>query len=124
MARAFLYLLSGVRQASGALTARVSPTVDERGKKRGAAFHFREAKSTAPSDKQLRVGKSMVRATDAKEVGVENPAEETCCHPNQSWLKIAMRPPFVNSDLAQENRIYTYFLTLGDRPPSRRERRI
>ena len=25
----------------------------------------------------------MIRATDAKEVGVENPAEETYCHPNQ-----------------------------------------
>jgi len=25
----------------------------------------------------------MVRATDAKEVGVENPAEETFCHSNQ-----------------------------------------
>jgi hypothetical protein len=27
--------------------------------------------------------KRKIRATDAKEVGVENPAEETCCHPNQ-----------------------------------------
>jgi hypothetical protein len=24
-----------------------------------------------------------IRAADAKEVGVGNPAEETCCHPNQ-----------------------------------------
>jgi hypothetical protein len=23
-----------------------------------------------------------IRAADAKEVGVGNPAEETCCHPN------------------------------------------
>ena len=28
--------------------------------------------------------KQKVRAADAKEVGVENPAEETCCHPNQN----------------------------------------
>ena len=28
----------------------------------------------------------MVRATDAKEVGVENPAEETFCHPNRFHL--------------------------------------
>jgi hypothetical protein len=27
--------------------------------------------------------KRKIRATDAKEVGVENPAEETYCHPNQ-----------------------------------------
>ncbi len=25
----------------------------------------------------------MIRVTDAKEVGVGNPSEETCCHPNQ-----------------------------------------
>jgi hypothetical protein len=25
----------------------------------------------------------MIRAADAKEVGVEDPAEETFCHPNQ-----------------------------------------
>jgi hypothetical protein len=29
-------------------------------------------------------GRKKIRATDAKEVGVENPAEETCCHPNQN----------------------------------------
>jgi hypothetical protein len=28
--------------------------------------------------------KLVVRATDAKEVGVENPAEETFCHSNRS----------------------------------------
>lgn len=27
--------------------------------------------------------KKRIRAADAKEVGVGNPAEETCCHPNQ-----------------------------------------
>jgi hypothetical protein len=27
--------------------------------------------------------KKKIRATDAKEVRVENPAEETCCYPNQ-----------------------------------------
>jgi hypothetical protein len=31
--------------------------------------------------------KKTIRATDAKEVGVENPAEETCCHPNQNSSK-------------------------------------
>lgn len=25
-----------------------------------------------------------IRAADAKEVGVGNPAEETCCYPNES----------------------------------------
>jgi len=34
-----------------------------------------------------------IRATDAKEVGVENPAEETCCHPNQiKNLTLRLRP--------------------------------
>jgi hypothetical protein len=28
-------------------------------------------------------GKKVIRATDAKEVGVENPSEETLCRPNQ-----------------------------------------
>jgi len=27
--------------------------------------------------------KKVIRATDAKEVGVENPSEETFCRPNQ-----------------------------------------
>ena len=27
-----------------------------------------------------------IRAADAKEVGVGNPAEETCCHPNEAIL--------------------------------------
>ena len=35
-----------------------------------------------------------IRATDAKEVGVENPAEETYCHPNP--LNHRMRHGFVN----------------------------
>jgi len=29
------------------------------------------------------MGKKVIRATDAKEVGVENPSEETFCRPNQ-----------------------------------------
>jgi hypothetical protein len=33
---------------------------------------------TTPEDLKKRI-----RATDAKEVGVENPAEETFCYPNQ-----------------------------------------
>ena len=29
----------------------------------------------------------VIRATDAKEVGVENPAEETFCYPNRVFFK-------------------------------------
>ena len=29
---------------------------------------------------------SNVRVTDAKEVGVGNPAEETCCHPDAQFI--------------------------------------
>ena len=32
------------------------------------------------------VGKLKIRAADAKEVGVGNPAEETCCYPNEKML--------------------------------------
>ena len=28
-----------------------------------------------------------IRAADAKEVGVGNPAEETCCYPNKAMLQ-------------------------------------
>ena len=35
-----------------------------------------------------------IRAADAKEVGVGNPAEETCCHPNK--LNVTFRQLFVN----------------------------
>lgn len=35
-----------------------------------------------------------IRAADAKEVGVGNPAEETYCYPNVGILKAA--PKFVN----------------------------
>jgi hypothetical protein len=40
-------------------------------------------------DRKLRIvmfgsaGILKIRAADAKEVGVGNPAEETCCHPNE-----------------------------------------
>jgi hypothetical protein len=30
--------------------------------------------------------KIKIRAADAKEVGVGNPAEETCCYPNKAML--------------------------------------
>jgi segregation and condensation protein A len=36
-----------------------------------------------------------IRAADAKEVGVGNPAEETCCYPNNE--NCMTEPPFVNS---------------------------
>jgi hypothetical protein len=29
-----------------------------------------------------------IRAADAKEVGVGNPAEETCCYPNNAMLQL------------------------------------
>jgi hypothetical protein len=35
-----------------------------------------------------------IRAADAKEVGVGNPAEETCCYPNES--NVTIRQTFVN----------------------------
>ncbi len=38
--------------------------------------------------------KRKIRATDAKEVGVENPAEETYCYPN-GWI-LEEQPNFVN----------------------------
>ena len=34
--------------------------------------------------RQAFATKKRARVTDAKEVGVGNPAEETCCHPNTS----------------------------------------
>jgi hypothetical protein len=36
-----------------------------------------------------------IRAADAKEVGVGNPAEETCCYPN--GINVTFRQHFVNS---------------------------
>jgi hypothetical protein len=33
-----------------------------------------------------RIADLVIRAADAKEVGVGNPAEETCCHPNHRPL--------------------------------------
>jgi hypothetical protein len=35
-----------------------------------------------------------IRAADAKEVGVGNPAEETCCYPNE--INVTFRQLFVN----------------------------
>jgi len=34
------------------------------------------------------VVQKIIRAADAKEVGVGNPAEETCCYPNQCKVTI------------------------------------
>ena len=48
---------------------------------------------TRPGVKRSK--KLNVRATDAKEVGVGNPAEETYCHPNTKRLRRRVR--FVNS---------------------------
>jgi hypothetical protein len=43
-------------------------------------------------------GKKVIRATDAKEVGVENPSEETLCRPNQKCVLSNMTKyqPLVN----------------------------
>ena len=49
-------------------------------------------KPTSPLRLQEKI---MVRATDAKEVGVANPAEETFCHPNRRKLGKPCR--FVNT---------------------------
>jgi hypothetical protein len=47
-------------------------------------------KNVLPAVKIL-VGKVLsslkIRAADAKEVGVGNPAEETCCYPNAAMLQ-------------------------------------
>ena len=42
------------------------------------------------------IPKKVIRATDAKEVGVENPSEETFCRPNQRlsvWVETAKGGP-------------------------------
>jgi len=36
-------------------------------------------------------GRKEIRAADAKEVGVENPAEETFCYPNQIYVSETFR---------------------------------
>jgi hypothetical protein len=54
-----------------------------------------------------------IRAADAKEVGVGNPAEETCCYPNGT--NVTFRQHFVNKlSLASPNfRRLAGFSTLG-----------
>jgi hypothetical protein len=37
--------------------------------------------------KSLKINNLKIRATDAKEVGVKDPAEETFCHPNRNLTK-------------------------------------
>jgi len=43
-----------------------------------------------------------VRAADAKEVGVGNPAEETCRYPNQILNQLRTLPGFVNAQSAEK----------------------
>jgi hypothetical protein len=43
----------------------------------------------------LDFGDLKIRAADAKEVGVGNPAEETCCYPNKGSVTTMQR--FVNT---------------------------
>jgi hypothetical protein len=40
--------------------------------------------STDESSFALDLDERKIRAADAKEVGVGNPAEETCCYPNET----------------------------------------
>ena len=42
----------------------------------------------------MKSKQNKIRAADAKEVGVGNPAEETCCYPN--GYNVANRQQFVN----------------------------
>jgi hypothetical protein len=42
----------------------------------------------------FQTGLTKIRAADAKEVGVGNPAEETCCYPNIKNVTLSGR--FVN----------------------------
>ena len=54
------------------------------------------ASSATSSKNQKGINrKKRIRAADAKEVGVGNPAEETYCYPNR--LNIMNRQGFVNS---------------------------
>ena len=43
----------------------------------------RAASYAKPLASSTGLNKKVIRATDAKEVGVENPSEETFCRPNQ-----------------------------------------
>jgi hypothetical protein len=45
----------------------------------------------------LLMDSERIRATDAKEVGVKNPAEETFCHPNQIRENLCPCIRFVNT---------------------------
>src|SRR5271165_5471375 len=44
--------------------------------------------------RRVKAKKKRIRAADAKEVGVGNPAEETCCYPNIP--NVILSRPFVN----------------------------
>ena len=63
--------------------------------------------------------KKRVRAADAKEVGVGNPAEETCCYPNQlnlpSPARLSICPPWLNF-----GRDSHFLAILGRTPADRR----
>ena len=59
---------------------------------------------------EVHLKSKKIRATDAKEVGVENPAEETCCYPNQIYnSKLFLREEL---SIANLPRIGPYFLRL------------
>ena len=45
-----------------------------------------------------------IRAADAKEVGVGNPAEETCCYPNE--FNVTLAKLFVNKVIVQHYGLY------------------
>jgi len=54
--------------------------------------------------RQRPTERKTVRAADAKEVGVGNPAEETCRYPNQILSHFKTLPRFVNSQTSGKKR--------------------
>jgi hypothetical protein len=54
--------------------------------------------------RQFVWGKKVIRATDAKEVGVENPSEETFCRPDQeNWCPVNLPKNPLNVNQRLEN---------------------
>ena len=48
--------------------------------------------------------RNKIRAADAKEVGVGNPAEETCCYPNTGMLQSGNNLATFERKLVRKNR--------------------
>jgi hypothetical protein len=62
---------------------------------------------------RVKASKKNIRAADAKEVGVGNPAEETCCHPNTNYFNFPRL--IVNGLVGIVCDIF--FIPRPDRPP-------